>query len=70
MNMNFQNCIIPYQYEIKENYVVWIPFSYVEILRDEIIPKFLDKFIALNKQKQWKVYLNYLLPKRSLDYTS
>jgi len=66
----FYNYIIPYKYDIKENYVAWIPFTYFTIFRDEIVPKFLDKFIAPNKQKQWKNHFDSLLPKRSLGYAS
>lgn len=70
MKKNFYNCIILHKYEIKENYVVWIPFSYVEILRDEIVPKFLDKFISPDKQERWTNYFNAYLPKTSLGYVA
>lgn len=70
MKTNFHNCIITYKYEIKENYVAWLPYSYIVTFQDEIIPKFLNQAIADNKKERWQNYIDSLIPKESLGYIS
>lgn len=70
MKTKFHNCIIPYRYEIKENYVAWLPYSYTIIFRDVIVPKFLDKSISNDKKERWQNYIDSLIPKKSLGYVS
>lgn len=70
MTTKFYNCIIPYKYEIKENYVAWFPSSYIKIFQYEIVPKFLNYFISDDKKERWQKHIDSLIPKTSLGYAS
>jgi hypothetical protein len=70
MKTSFHNCIIPYKYEIKENYVAWLPYSYIISFRDEIVPKFLNKSISDDKRERWQNHIDAYMPKTFLGYAS